>query len=84
MDRGRTKLPNTSSRLIAMAITLLHSPQAVQEHMRCSNEEFEAYRSGAKEPPWQELARLIDLIVSEQSRVIQKNRDLLAEIRRKS
>lgn len=83
MDRVRGKLPNTSSRLIAMAASLLGSREAVRAHMQCPAEDFESYCAGTKEPPAHEFTRLVDLIVAEQQKILAKNRELLAEIRRR-
>ena len=74
-------LPNTSSRLIAMAVSLVGEVQSVALEMKCSNADFLEYCAGRKEPPLDELDRLISLIVREQGRLISKNRQLLADIR---
>ena len=62
------KLPNTSSRLIALAVSLVGSAQAVSTEMRCSDEAFLDYCAGKKEPSWPELDRLVGLIVREQGK----------------
>jgi hypothetical protein len=67
-----------------MAVSLLGSPEAVREAMRASEADFTAYRAGAKEPPSNEFQRLVDLIVVEQAKVVRANREILAELRRKS
>jgi hypothetical protein len=81
VDRPPPKLPNTSSRLIAMAVSLVGEVQAVALEMKCSNADFLEYCAGRKEPLAEELDRLITLIVREQGRMISKNRRLLADIR---
>ena len=81
MDRLAGKLPNTSSRLIAMAVSLVGSGQAVREHMRAAEADFSEYCTGQKEPSWPELDRLVTLIVREQGRMIAQNRALIARIR---
>jgi hypothetical protein len=81
MDRVPPKLPNTSSRLIAMAVSLLGAADQVVAEMRCSEEDFVLYCAGSKEPSWPELDRLITLIVREQGRMIAKNRELIASVR---
>jgi hypothetical protein len=73
------RLSNTTSRLIALAVSLVGSPDAVKATMKCSDADFLAYCDGRKEPSWPELDRLIDLIVREQGNIIAKNRDLLAD-----
>ena len=78
MDRDPPKLPNTSSRLIAMAVSLVGDSRKLMEHMHCSEADFLAYCDGRKEPTWPELDRLITLIVREQGKIIAHNRDLLA------
>jgi hypothetical protein len=81
VDRAPPKLPNTSSRLIAMAVSLVGEAQSVALEMKCSNEDFLEYCAGHKEPLPQEFDRLITLIIREQGRMIAKNRQLLADIR---
>ena len=75
MDRCPDKLPNSSSRFIAMAVSLTGSSEAVRAAMQCSEERFLQYCDGAEEPTWQELCRLIELVVAEQRKMIARNRD---------
>ena len=77
MDRAPDKLPDTSSRLIAMAVSLVGSPEQVMAHMKSSKADFLAYCAGEKEPSWGELDALIGLIVREQGSMIAKNRDFM-------
>lgn len=81
MDRVPGKLPNTSSRLIAMAISLVGDGERVRLAMQSSPQDFLDYCSGNKEPSHDEFELLINLIVSEQSKMIAKNRELVAQIR---
>ena len=81
MDRIPTTLPNSVSRLIAMAAMLIGSDDPVREAMQASVDDFRAYQSGAKEPPWPEMDRLIDLIVREQKKMIERNRAAVRETR---
>jgi hypothetical protein len=67
MDWVTEKLPNTSSRLIAMAVSLVGDPDC----------------SGGKEPTWPELDRLVTRIIREQGKMMTKNRELFAQIRAK-
>jgi hypothetical protein len=83
MDRAPSKLPNSASRLIAMAVSLVGSGDAVREHMRASQTDFTDYCAGQKEPGWSEFDRLIALIVREQGRMIAQNRELLSRIRQR-
>ena len=83
MDRGPGKLPNTASRLIAMAVSLVGEAEPVRDVMHASHEDFRAYCAGEKELPYGELDRLIALIIREQGKIIAKNRELIAEIRAK-
>ena len=84
MDLRRPpKLPNTASRLIAMAAGLLGSTDEVRTQLECSPEDFEAYRWAKREPPLMLLDRLVALIVLEQGKVVAKNRELLKELRAK-
>lgn len=84
LDRAAAKLPNTSSRLIAMAVSLVGEAHPVLLEMKCSSDDFREYCAGRKEPPWSELDRLIQLIVREQGNLIAKNRQLLAHIRERN
>ena len=81
MDRVPPKLPNTASRLIAMAVSLTGEAHAVALEMKCTNDEFRAYAAGSQEPPAEQFERLVSLIVHEQTKLIAKNRELIARIR---
>jgi hypothetical protein len=81
VDRAPPKLPNTTSRLIAMAASLGVGVEAIRQEMGCSASAFLEYVQGKKEPPWPEFDRLIQFIVREQGKMIVKNRELLSEIR---
>ncbi|MGH8635758.1 MAG: hypothetical protein ACREUZ_01335 [Burkholderiales bacterium] len=81
MDRIPGKLPNTSSRLIAMAVSLVGEAQSVMLEMRCSSEDFLDYCAALKEPPADELDRLVKLLIREQGNLIAQNRELIAKIR---
>ena len=77
MDCIPPNLPNTSMRLIAMAVTLVGSPQSVMLEMKCSNEEFGDYCAGRKPLTQTELDRLLQLINAEQAKLIAKTREIL-------
>lgn len=81
MDRIPPKIPNTASRLIAMAVSLIGAAHAVAVEMKCTSEDFRAYAAGSKEPPPDQFERLVSLIVHEQTKLIAKNRELIARIR---
>lgn len=66
-----------------MAVSLVGSAHEVMAYMKSSEDEFRDYCAGLKEPPFEELDRLVALIVREQGKMIAKNRDLLAGIRAK-
>ena len=83
MDRAPPKLPNTSSRLIAMAVSLVGEAEAVRKVMRCSHDDFRDYCASEKELPWPELDRLVGLIISEQGKMIARNRQFLKAARNK-
>jgi hypothetical protein len=83
MDRVPERLPNTSSRLIAMAASLVGDLDAVRRAIKCSPEDFREYCSGRKQLPYDELDQVINVIVTEQQKIIAKNRELLAAIRAK-
>lgn len=80
MEHVPPKLPNTCSRLIAMAVSFVGEAQSVALEMKCSNVDFLEYCAGQKEPPLAEFDRLIGLIIREQTRVIAENRELLARM----
>ena len=80
MDRVPPKLPNISSRLIAMAVALVGESQSVMLEMRCSHRDFLDYCAGRQEPTGEELHRLVELVVAEQRKLIEKNRELLAQV----
>jgi hypothetical protein len=82
LERAPPKLPNTSSRLIAMAVSFVGEAQSVALEMKCSTVDFLEYCAGQKEPPLDELDRLIGLISREQAKLIAQNRELLAKMRR--
>ena len=77
------KRPNTTSELIAMAVSLLGESEYVRETMKSSPEDFQAYCAGHKEPTLSEFDRLVDLIITEQAKFIVKNRELIARLRAK-
>ena len=81
MDRVPRKLPNNSSRLIAMAASLVGEAELVRQEMECSQADFRAYCTGRREPPIAELDRLIQLIVREQGKEVARNRELLSQAR---
>jgi hypothetical protein len=83
LDRAPDKLPNTASRLIAMAASLVGDAQSVMMEMKCSIYDFHAYCAAQKEPPVEELDRLLKLIIREQGNLIAKNRELIATMRAK-
>ena len=73
MDRLPPKLPNTCSRLIAMAVSVVGEAQSVMLEMRCSQMDFREYCFGVKEPSSEEFDQLIA-----------QNRELIEQIRAKS
>jgi hypothetical protein len=80
MDHAPDRLPNTASRLIAMAVSLVGSAQEVTAYMRSTEEDFRDYCAGAKEPSFVELDRLVTLIIREQGKIIAQNRELLQRV----
>jgi hypothetical protein len=81
MDRMPDRFPNTASRLIASAVSLVGSADEVRTFMGSTHEDFRAYCASAKEPSWREFDRLVTLIIREQGKIIAHNRDLLREMR---
>ena len=80
-ERAAARPPSTASRLIAMAVSLVGEAQSVMLEMRCSHAEFREYCLGLREPSAEEFERLMDLIVSEQRKLLDKHRELLAQLR---
>jgi hypothetical protein len=60
---------------------MLGSNDAVLKVMKCSAADFLCYCDGSKEPAWPELDRLVTLIVTEQRKLIERNREVLARHR---
>ena len=81
LDRVPPKLPNTASRLIAMAVSLVGEPRSVALQIKCSQTDFRQYCAGRKEPSSAELHRLISLLIHEQGKLIAKNRESIAKRR---
>jgi hypothetical protein len=82
-DRAPSKPPSCASRLIAMAVTLVGEAQSVMLEMRCSRVDFREYCLGLREPTAEEFERLVNLVIVEQRKMLDKNRELLAQIREK-
>jgi len=80
-DPAAPKLPTTTSRLIAVAVSLVGEAQSVMLEMKCSHADFREYCFGLREPSAEEFDRLIELIVVEQRKMLEKNRELLAQAR---
>jgi hypothetical protein len=83
VERTPARTPNTCSRLIDMAVSLVGGAQSVMLAMRCSHAEFREYCLGLREPSAEEFERLVDLIVSEQRKLLEKHRELLARVSEK-
>ena len=81
MDRLPPKLRNTTSRLIAMAVSLVGEAQSVMLEMKCSNADFRRYCDGRREPSPEEFERLVSLIIHEQGKLVARNRELVAQFR---
>jgi hypothetical protein len=83
MDLIPGKRPNTTSELIAMAVSLVGESEFVRETMNSSPEDFQDYCAGQQEPSLSEFDRLVNLIIAEQAKIIVKNREFIAKIRAK-
>ena len=81
MDRVPPKLPNTASRLIAMAVSLVGEAQPVAVQMKCSQADFRRYCAGQTDPSSAQLHRLISLIIQEQGKLIARNRETIGRRR---
>jgi hypothetical protein len=75
-----SKLAGLSSRLIAMAVSLVGSPSLVMARMQCTREAFYDYCAGRREPAWDELERLVGLLVHEHGKLIAEQRELRAAL----
>ncbi|HEY8251060.1 MAG TPA: hypothetical protein VIG70_10665 [Burkholderiales bacterium] len=80
-DRAQPKLPTTTSRLIAVAVSLVGEAQSVMLEMKCSHADLREYCFGLREPSAEEFDRLVELIVVEQRKMLEQNRELLAQAR---
>jgi hypothetical protein len=52
--------------------------------LNCSDADFAAYRAGRKQPNQTEFETLVSIIIREQDKIIQRNREVLAKIRANS
>jgi hypothetical protein len=82
MDRAPRKPPKNDSRLIAMAVRLVGSPEIVRNVLQTSEADFRAYRAGEKNLRSYEFDRLVALIIAEQRKIVRANRAILDEINR--
>jgi hypothetical protein len=64
-----------------MAVSLVGEAQSVMLEMQCSHTDFREYCFGLKDPSVAEYDRLVELIVVEQRKMIDQNRELLAQVR---
>lgn len=74
---------NSTSRLIDLAATMVGEAEVLKA-MRSSQADFDFYRAGKKEAPYDELGRLVEVIVKEQQNFITKNRELVSKLHGKS
>jgi hypothetical protein len=82
MDRAPQRKRRVSgSQLIATAVLLAGSADAVRERMGCTEEDFQAYRDGVREPHWRKVATLLELCIEAQRRRIAVNKRLIEETR---
>ena len=72
MDNKQT----TSSRLIALAVSLVGDAETVRQHIKCIPTDFNDCCSGATDLTPIQLDSLISLIIHEQGLLIAKNREL--------
>jgi hypothetical protein len=68
-------------KLIEVAVAIIGSKERVREVMSCSEDAFRSYELGEHEIPVEELSSLIDVIVKEQHKLIEKRRAALAKLR---
>lgn len=78
-----TRAPDTTLKLIALAVSLVGDQSKVMKQMRCSEADFLLYCSGEKELPLRELDRLVSLIVHEQQAKVAAQRERLRAFRAK-
>jgi len=84
VDRLPQRMERIGSSLITMAVTVVGSAEAVQKALNCSDADFAAYRAGRKQPNQAEFETLVSIIIREQDKIIQRNREVLAKIRANS
>jgi hypothetical protein len=65
-----------------MAVSLVGDAEQVRLTLRCTGDDFRCYCAGTKEVSYEELDRLITLIVREQGLIIARNREFLDMRRR--
>ena len=73
--------PKTSSRMIAMAVSLVGSPDPVRKAMALSTDEFEKLGAGLQDLTRAQFDQLVSIIFLEQSRLIERNRALISRIK---
>jgi hypothetical protein len=78
-----TPPPDTTPQLIALAVSRVGDQGKVMEQMRCSEADFLLYRSCQKEVPFEELHRLVSVIIHEQQIKIRKQGERLNAIHAK-
>ena len=64
-----------------MAIGLGGTSEEVRKLMGCSEDGFRRYLVGREQPPAAELARLLEFLSREQSKLVRRNEALLAKVR---
>jgi hypothetical protein len=74
MDRIPESLGQVAPQLVALAVSLLGSPEDVQRELRCSPEDL-------AQPTQAQLETLFAIIVREQAVLVGENRALLDRIR---
>lgn len=74
MDRIPENLGQVASQLVALAVSLLGSPEDVQRELRCSLDDL-------AQPTQAQLETLFTIIAREQAALVGANRDLLDRIK---
>jgi hypothetical protein len=65
-----------------MAVVLTGSEQRVMDVMQVAAGDFAAYRGGEREPTWPQFDRLVQLVVAEQRKGIERRKAQIAHVRR--
>jgi hypothetical protein len=64
-----------------MTVTLLGNTAAASTALHCSELELESWRAGVMEPPWVVFERMVDILIEQQAKQINDQREALRQLR---